>query len=66
MLKFLTINKMHRLLYVYNGVAIFILMAFMCLTQERRRSSAIVNSNFLHDDGGISDFRFNRASLPRK
>lgn len=39
MQKLLTVEGMHRLLYIYNGVVIFILMAFMCLTQER-----IINS----------------------
>ena len=52
MLKFLTINKMHRLLYVYNGVAIFILMAFMCLTQERINQSMTARA-FLETAGAV-------------
>ena len=39
MQKLLTVESMHRLLYVYNGAVIFALMAFMCLTQERIISS---------------------------
>ena len=39
MQKFLTVAGMHRLLYVCNGFIIFVLMSFMCLTQERINQS---------------------------
>ena len=52
MRKFLTITRMHRLLYVYNGFAIFILMAFMCLTQERINQSMTARA-FLEQAGAV-------------
>ena len=39
MQKFLNVEQMHRLLFAYNGLVIFILMAFMCLTQEKINQS---------------------------
>ena len=52
MKKFLTIAGMHRLLYIYNGCAIFILMAFMCLTQERINQSMTARA-FLEEAGAV-------------
>lgn len=52
MQKFLTVTGMHRLLYVYNGFAIFIIMAFMCLTQERINHSMTARA-FLEQAGAV-------------
>ena len=52
MKKFLTVAGMHRLLYVYNGAVVFVLMAFMCLTQDRINRSMAARS-FLEQAGAI-------------
>ena len=52
MQNFLTVKRMHRLLYIYNGFVIFILMAFMCLTQDRINLSMTARS-FLEQAGAI-------------
>ena len=52
MKSFLTVARMHRMLYVYNGVVIFVLMAFMCLTQGRINQSMAARS-FLEQAGAI-------------
>ena len=52
MKKFLTVAGMHRLLYVYNGCVVFVLMAFMCLTQDRINQSMSARS-FLEQAGAI-------------
>ena len=43
---------MHRLLYVYNGFVIFILMMFMCLTQDRINRSMTARA-FLESAGAV-------------
>jgi len=50
--QFLTVERMHRLLYVYNGFVIFVLMAFMCLTQDKINQSMAARS-FLEQAGAI-------------
>ena len=50
MQKILTVAGMHKLLYVYNGFVIFVLMAFMCLTQERINNSMTARA-FLEEAG---------------
>ena len=52
MQELLTVKRMHRLLYVYNGFVIFILMAFMCLTQDRI-NLAMTARAFLEQAGAI-------------
>ena len=52
MQKLLTVAGMHRLLYVYNGFVIFVLMAFMCLTQERINNSMTARA-FLEEAGAV-------------
>lgn len=52
MQKILTVAGMHRLLYVYNGFVIFVLMAFMCLTQERINNSMTARA-FLEEAGAV-------------
>ena len=52
MQKFLTVSGMHRLLYIYNGIVIFILMAFMCLTQDRINRSMTARV-FLESAGAV-------------
>ena len=52
MKNFLTVAGMHRLLYVCNAFVIFILMAFMCLTQERINQSMAARA-FLEQAGAI-------------
>ena len=52
MRKFLTVAGMHRLLYAYNGFVIFIVMAFMCLTQERINHSMTARA-FLETAGAV-------------
>ena len=39
-----TVTGMHKLLYVYNGFVIFILAAFMCLTQEKINQSMMARA----------------------
>ena len=48
----LTVAGMHRLLYAYNAAVIFVLMAFMCLTQERINASMTARA-FLESAGAI-------------
>ena len=48
----LTVKRTHKLLYAYNGFVIFILMAFMCLTQDRINLSMTARS-FLEQAGAI-------------
>ena len=48
----LSVTGMHRLLYVYNGFVIFVLMAFMCLTQERINQSMTARA-FLESAGAV-------------
>ena len=52
MKNFLTVEGMHRLLYVCNGFVIFILTAFMCLTQERINQSMTARI-FLEQAGAV-------------
>lgn len=52
MQSFFTVAGMHRLLYVYNGCVIFILMAFMCLTQTRINHSMTARI-FLESAGAV-------------
>ncbi len=47
-----TIKGMHRLLYIYNGLVTFILMMFMCLTQERINNSMTARA-FLELAGAV-------------
>lgn len=47
-----TVAGMHKLLYVYNGFVIFVLMAFMCLTQHRINSSMTARA-FLEQAGAV-------------
>ena len=49
---FLTVAIMHRLLYICNAFVIFILMAFMCLTQERINQSMTARA-FLEQAGAL-------------
>ena len=43
-----TVPGMHRLLYIYNGFVVFILTAFMCMTQEKIIQTAVSRA-FLED-----------------
>ena len=52
MQKLLTVTGMHRLLYVYNAFVIFVLMAFMCLTQERINQSMTARA-FMESAGAV-------------
>ena len=52
MKKSFTVKGMHRLLYAYNGFVIFVLMAFMCLTQDKINRSMAARS-FLEQAGAI-------------
>ncbi|MBQ9496709.1 MAG: sensor histidine kinase, partial [Selenomonadaceae bacterium] len=54
MQKFLNVKEMHRLLYGYNGFVIFVLMAFMCLTQERI-NQAMTARAFLETAGAVPE-----------
>ena len=47
-----TVKGMHRLLYIYNGLVTFILMMFMCLTQERINNSMTARA-FLELAGAV-------------
>ena len=38
-------RDMHRLLYIYNGLVVLILVAFMCLTQQKIAQSMLAQSN---------------------
>lgn len=51
-MRLLTVKGMHRLIYVYNGLVIFILMGFMCLTQERINQSMTARA-FLELAGAV-------------
>ncbi len=48
MSKSIKVTGMHTLLYVYNGFVIFILTAFMCMTQDKIVQSMVARS-FLED-----------------
>lgn len=52
MKELLTVAGMHRLLYVCNGFVIFVLMALMCLTQERINQSITARA-FLESAGAV-------------
>lgn len=54
MQKFSNVKEMHRLLYGYNGFVIFVLMAFMCLTQERI-NQAMTARTFLESAGAVPE-----------
>ena len=51
-MKLLSVKGMHRLLYTCNGFIIFILMAFICLTQERI-NHAMTARAFLESAGAV-------------
>ena len=51
-MQILTAKGMHRLLYFCNGVIIFTLMGFMCVTQERINNSMSARA-FLELAGAI-------------
>lgn len=48
MAKSIKVIGMHTLLYVYNGFVVFILTAFMCMTQDKIVQSMVARS-FLED-----------------
>lgn len=52
MQNFFTVAGMHRLLYVYNGIVIFILMSFICSTQIRINNSMTARA-FLDTAGAV-------------
>ncbi len=52
MQKILTVTGMHRLLYGCNAFVVFILMAFMCLTQNRINQSMTARA-FLEQAGAV-------------
>ena len=49
---FSNVKEMHSLLYGYNGFVIFVLVAFMCLTQERI-NQAMTARAFLESAGAV-------------
>ncbi|MBR0289927.1 MAG: sensor histidine kinase, partial [Selenomonadaceae bacterium] len=51
---FSNVKEMHRLLYGYNGFVIFVLMAFMCLTQERINQTMTARA-FLETAGAVPE-----------
>ena len=52
MKNFLTVTRMHQFIYIYNGFVIFVLMAFMCLTQYRI-NLAMTARSFLESAGAV-------------
>lgn len=50
--KIFTVQGMHRLIYMYNGFVIFVLMSFMCLTQDRI-NLAMTARAFLESAGAV-------------
>ena len=53
MAKSVTVINIHKLLYVYNGFVVFILAAFMCLTQERINHYSMTAKIFLEGAAAV-------------